>query len=51
MLRNKVVEKMKTNIPFSIAFSENHAVRGKNMAETNRPEMTMQYGASALHAT
>jgi len=51
MFRNKVVEKMKTNISFSIAFSENRAGRGKNITETDRPQMTIQYGACALHAT
>jgi len=51
MFRNKVVEKIKTNISCSKALSENRGVCGKNIAETNKPQRTIQYGAYALHAT
>jgi hypothetical protein len=49
MFETKVVEKMKTQI----LFSENHTVydiMSKNLVETEKPQMTSQYGACALHA-
>ena len=53
MFQTKVVEKIKIHILWSITFfSENRGVYeiiSKNMVKTNRPQMTIQYGACALH--
>ena len=50
----EVVEKIKTRILYSVTFfSENCTVYDifpKNMAKTEKPHMTSQYGAYALHA-
>jgi hypothetical protein len=50
----EVVEKIKTRILCSVTFfSENCTVYDifpKNMAKTEKPHMTSQYGAYALHA-
>jgi hypothetical protein len=53
MFQTKVVEKIKTHILFSVTFPENRAVyeiMWKNMVQGNRPQMTIEYGACALHA-
>ena len=55
MFRTKVAEKIKTHIFMSDnTFSpENRAVyetMWKNRVEPDRPQMTIQYGACALHA-
>jgi hypothetical protein len=43
--------KIKTHILCSKTFSENLAVyEWKNMAELNRPQMGIEYGAYATHA-
>jgi hypothetical protein len=51
---HKIVEKMKTHILCSITFfPENRTVyeiMSKNMAGTDGPQMTSQYGAYALRA-
>ena len=53
MFLTKVVEKIKTHILCSITFfSENCAIyeiMWKNMVESDRPQMTIEYGACALH--
>jgi BarA-like signal transduction histidine kinase len=49
----KVVEKIKTLVLWSITFPENCAVYEimlKNVVEQERPQMTIQHGACALHA-
>jgi hypothetical protein len=56
MFQAKVVEKIKTHILCSVTFffvSKNRAVYKKiwkNITERGRPQMTLQYGACALHA-
>jgi len=48
-IQTKVAKKIKTHSLCSVNFSsENRAV--KNMAEPDRPLMTVLYGACALHA-
>jgi hypothetical protein len=44
---------MTTQILYSVAFSENHAVyeiMSKNVVQTEGPQMTSQYGAYMLDA-
>jgi hypothetical protein len=46
-------ENQNTHFVFSIFFSEKRAVCGvmwENIVEGGRPQMTIQYGACALHA-
>jgi hypothetical protein len=54
MFQIKVVEKIKTHILYSITFfTENRAVykiAWKYMVKSDMPQMTIQYGACALHA-
>ena len=53
MFYTKVVEKIKIRILCSITFSENRTVYeivSKNTVETEKPQMTSQYGLHALHA-
>jgi hypothetical protein len=53
MFQTKGVEKMKTHILCSMIFSENctvYEIMSKNVVETERPQMTSQYGANALRA-
>ena len=47
-----VIEKIKSHITLTNIFSENRAdeIMWKKMVEPERPQMTIQYGASALHA-
>ena len=50
---NKVVEKIKTHILCSITFSDNRTVyeiMSKTIVETEKPQMTSQYGAYVLRA-
>jgi hypothetical protein len=52
ILNNICREKENTYFKFNNFFSENHAVceiMSKNMEEVERPQMTIQYGACALH--
>jgi hypothetical protein len=49
----KVVEKIKTHILYSIAFSEYRAmyeITRRNMVGPEMPQMTVSYGVCALHA-
>jgi hypothetical protein len=53
IFQTKVVERIKGDIPPSIFISENCAVyeiMWKNMVQPDRPQMTIKYGARALHA-
>jgi hypothetical protein len=54
MFQTKVIEKIKTHYMFSNFFSpENPAfyeIVWKNIAEPDRPQMAIYYGACALHA-
>jgi hypothetical protein len=47
------VEEIKTHILYTTTFTENCAVykiMWKNIVERDRPQLTIQYGACALHA-
>ena len=49
---DKALEKMKTHILCAITFSENctvYEIMSKNIVETEKPQITSQYGAYALH--
>jgi hypothetical protein len=49
----KITEEIKTHILCSIPYSENRAVceiTWKNTVEPGRPQMTIEKGASTLHA-
>ena len=53
MFQTKIVERVKTSILCSKSFSEIRAVyeiTWKNTAQPERPWMTINYGACALHA-
>jgi hypothetical protein len=53
MVYTKGVEKMKTHILYTTTFSENravHEIMSKNDVEPERPQITSQHGAYALHA-
>jgi hypothetical protein len=53
IFQTNVVEKIKIHILYSVTFSESRAVYEvmcKNMVQPDRPQMIIQYGASALHA-
>jgi len=53
MFQTKVVEKMKIHTLCSATFPENRTVcdiTWKNLVEPDTPEMTICYGACALHA-
>jgi hypothetical protein len=52
MFQTKFAEKIETHILCSITLSENRAVyeMWKNMVEPDRPQMTIQNDACALHA-
>jgi hypothetical protein len=52
MFQTEVIEKIKTNILYSVTFSENRAVyeMWKNMADPDRPSLTILYNtAHALY--
>ena len=51
-ISDQVVAKIKTHILCSIPFSENCAIyeiMWKNIVESDGPQMTIEYGACALH--
>ena len=53
MFQIKVVEEIKTHILCSVTFPEIRAIYeiiSKNVVEPERPQMTSQHGAYALHA-
>ena len=50
---NKIVEKIEKHFTFGNFFSENcvaFELTSKNMVEPEKPQITIQYGACALHA-
>jgi hypothetical protein len=53
MFQIKVVEEIKTHVLCSVTFPEIRAIYqiiSKNVVEPERPQMTSQHGAYALHA-
>jgi len=55
MFQTKVIEKIKTHILCSMTFflKENNGIYEmmlEHMVETDRPQMTVQYGTSTFHA-
>ena len=53
MFQTNVIEKIKIHILYSITLLRKSAVNeiiSKNVVEPERPQMTTQYGACALHA-
>jgi hypothetical protein len=46
----KVVENIKTDFAFRNIFPKVYEIMWKNTVEPERPQMTTEYGACALHA-
>jgi hypothetical protein len=53
MFQTNCIEKVETRILQAVTFSDNrivYEIMWKNMVETDRPQMAIQYGACAFRA-